>query len=58
MAFHGIDKSVDLAAKLEARIKERFDCVFFESAYSTPVLGVHVGPIALDIGYVAGDWDV
>ncbi|MBN1563089.1 MAG: DegV family protein [Anaerolineae bacterium] len=58
MAFHGIGKSIDLAAKLEARVRESFDCVFYETAYSTPVLGVHVGPLALDIGFVAGEWDV
>jgi fatty acid-binding protein DegV len=58
MVFHGVGKSVDLAARLEEQVKARFDCVSFEKAYSTPVLGVHVGPIALDIGYAAGDWAV
>ena len=58
MAFHGVGKSIDLAARLEEQIKARFDCVFFETSYSTPVLGVHVGPLALDIGYVAGEWSV
>lgn len=58
MAFHGVGKSIDLAARLEEKVKARFDCVFFEKAYSTPVLGVHVGPLALDIGYMAGEWTV
>jgi len=58
MVFYGIGDTPALAARLMDKLKERFDCVFLESAYSTPVLGVHVGPLALDIGYAAGDWDV
>lgn len=58
MVFYGLGDTPTLAARMIDKLKERFDCVFIESAYSTPVLGVHVGPLALDIGYAAGDWDV
>lgn len=58
MGFHGVGKTPGLIARLEEQIRAHFDCVFFEAAYSTPVLGVHVGPLALDVGYVAGDWDI
>ncbi len=57
MAFHGIGKTPELIARLEEQVRATFDCVFFETAYSTPILGVHVGPLAFDVGYVAGDWD-
>lgn len=58
MVFHGMGDTPTLAARLIDKLKQRFDCVFSESAYSTPVLGVHVGPLALDIGYAAGDWEI
>lgn len=58
MVFHGIGNTPDLAARLINTLKQRFDCVFLESAYSTPILGVHVGPLAIDIGYAAGDWEI
>ncbi|MBI5957770.1 MAG: DegV family protein [Chloroflexi bacterium] len=58
MVFYGIGDTPTLAARLVDKLKQRFDCVFIESAFSTPVLGVHVGPLALDIGYAAGDWEV
>jgi DegV family protein with EDD domain len=58
MSFHGIGKTPELAARLNEKLQQRFECVFLEKAYSTPILGVHVGPLALDIGYAAGDWPV
>ncbi|HEX3051465.1 MAG TPA: DegV family protein [Aggregatilineaceae bacterium] len=58
MAFYGLGDTPNLVARLMDKLKERFDCVFLESAYSTPVLGVHVGPLAFALGYAAGDWDV
>jgi DegV family protein with EDD domain len=58
MTFHGVGRTPELAARLGEKLQENFDCVFLETAYSTPVLGVHVGPLALDIAYAAGDWPV
>lgn len=58
MTFHGIDPTPALAAALNDRLQQMFDCVFLEKALSTPVLGVHVGPKAIDVGYAAGDWAV
>lgn len=58
MVFHGMGDTPTLAARLIDKLKQQFDCVFLESAYSTPILGVHVGPLALDIGYAAGDWEI
>jgi DegV family protein with EDD domain len=58
MTFYGIGKTPELAVRIQEKLKQHFDCVFLDSAPSTPVLGVHVGPLALDIGYAAGDWDV
>lgn len=58
MTFHGIGKTPALAAALNDQLRENFNCVLLEQAYSTPVLGVHVGPLALDVGFIAGDWPV
>lgn len=58
MIFHGVGPTPDLAAAIKEQLDQRFDCVFLETDFSTPVLGVHVGPLALDIGYAAGDWEV
>ncbi len=58
MVFHGIDPTPALAATLKDRLQQHFNCVLLETALSTPVLGVHVGPKAIDIGYAAGDWPV
>ncbi len=58
MIFHGMGNTPELAARIGDQLKQHFDCVFLTTAYSTPVLGVHVGPLALDLGYAAGDWDV
>lgn len=58
MIFHGVGPTPDIAAAIKAQLQQRFDCVFLETDYSTPVLGVHVGPLAIDIGYAAGGWEV
>jgi DegV family protein with EDD domain len=58
MVFYGIGDTPALAARLTDQLRQRFDCVFLESAYSTPVLAVHVGPLAFAIGYAVGDWEV
>lgn len=58
MAFHGIGKTPELVDRLMAQLREHYDCVFLEKGFSTPVLGVHVGPLAFDIGYAVGDWPV
>lgn len=58
MAFHGIDPTPDLTAQLADQLAQHCNCVLLERDSSTPVLGVHVGPLALDIGYAVGDWPV
>ncbi len=45
-----------LAQQLNARLAQTFDCVFLDMVPTAPVLGVHVGPGALGIGYAPGDW--
>lgn len=40
------------------RLEDLFDCVYLEMVPTAPVLGVHVGPKALGIGYAIGDWPV
>lgn len=47
-----------LALELNRQLAQRFDCVYLEAVPTAPVLGVHVGPSALGIGYAAGDWPV
>jgi DegV family protein with EDD domain len=47
-----------LAIQLNKRLEETFDCVYLDMVPTAPVLGVHVGPGALGIGYAIGDWPV
>jgi DegV family protein with EDD domain len=47
-----------LAIQLNKRLEETFDCVYLDMVPTAPVLGVHVGPGALGIGYALGDWPV
>jgi DegV family protein with EDD domain len=47
-----------LAIQLTKRLEETFDCVYLDMVPTAPVLGVHVGPGALGIGYALGDWPV
>jgi DegV family protein with EDD domain len=56
LSFYGTDPTPDLVARLNAKLEQHFNCVYLASGPSTPVLGVHVGPKAMDIGFVAGDW--
>ncbi len=56
ISLYGDDPT--LATQLNARLAEQFDCVYLKMIPTAPVLGVHVGPSALAIGYVAGDWPV
>jgi DegV family protein with EDD domain len=58
MSFHGDDPMPEIVARLNEQLRARFDVVFLASASSTPVLGVHVGPLAFDVGYAPGDWPV
>ena len=58
MVFHGVGNTPELAESVVAELKQHYDCIFATTAYSTPILGVHVGPLALDMGYMAGDWPV
>jgi len=50
--------SPELAEQLNRRLAETFECVYLEMMPTAPVLGVHVGPKALGVGYAAGDWPV
>lgn len=56
VTLYGDDPS--LAAQLNNRLEDLFDCVYLEMVPTAPVLGVHVGPKALGIGYAIGDWPV
>ncbi len=56
IALYGNDPSV--AQQLLARLQETFNCLYLEMVPTAPVLGVHVGPGALGIGYAEGDWPV
>ena len=58
MGFYGIGRTPQLIEAIGNQLREQVDLVYWASAPSTPVLGVHVGPLALDIGYVPGDWPV
>lgn len=58
MIFHGIGNTPELAARISEQLKQHFECVFLTTAHSTPVLAVHVSPLAFAMGYAAGDWDV
>jgi DegV family protein with EDD domain len=55
---YGIDDTQELAQKLMSRLEERFEIVYMEATTTTPSLCVHVGPRALAIGYVPGDWPI
>lgn len=56
VVLYGNDSTV--AEQLMARVRETFDCVYLHMVPTAPVLGVHVGPGALGIGYAEGDWPV
>ncbi len=56
IAIYGDDPT--LAERLLERLRQEFDCVYLDIVATAPVLGVHVGPSALAIGYAAGDWPV
>lgn len=58
MLFHGIGRTPELAEKIKMQLQAQYDCVLMATDYSTPVLGVHVGPLALDMAYAAGDWEL
>jgi DegV family protein with EDD domain len=56
IALYGDDPT--LANQLIDRLRDQFDCVLAAAVPTAPVLGVHVGPGALGIGYAPGDWPV
>lgn len=58
LAVHGVEPTISMADEIIARLDEQYDGVLLEKTYSTPVLGVHVGPHAFALGFVAGDWPV
>lgn len=47
-----------LARQLVEQLKATFECVYVDLMPTAAVLGVHVGPGALAIGFAAGDWPV
>ena len=56
IALYGDDPT--LADRLIERLEQTFEAVYLARIPTAPVLGVHVGPSALGIGYAAGDWPV
>jgi DegV family protein with EDD domain len=56
VSLYGNDPT--LAEELNRQLAERFDCVYLHAVPTAPVLGVHVGPGALGVGYAPGDWPV
>jgi DegV family protein with EDD domain len=52
------DTNADLADDLRTKLAERFECRFLETTPISPVLAVHIGPRALGVAFVPGDWDV
>ena len=56
IALYGDDPAI--AGQLNERLAQEFDCVYLEMMPTAPVLGVHVGPKALGLGFIAGDWPV
>lgn len=56
IALYGNDSTI--AAQFLENLKAKFKCVYLEMVPTAPVLGVHVGPGALGIGYAEGDWPV
>jgi DegV family protein with EDD domain len=58
LCLHGDATTVELAADLSQKLRERFDCVYLEIAPTAPVLLVHTGPRGVAVGYAAGDWPV
>jgi DegV family protein with EDD domain len=58
LSLHGVGPTPELAAKINEQLQQHFDCVFLDRTYSTPILVVHVGPLALALGYAVGDWPV
>lgn len=45
-----------LAQELVAQLQNEFEIVYLDLMPVAPVLGVHVGPAALGIGFAPGDW--
>ncbi len=54
ISLYGDDDT--LATQLNAALAQRFDCVTLDKLPTAPVLGVHVGPEALGLGFAGGDW--
>lgn len=55
---YGTDPTPALADRLSEMLRQRFDCVYLERSVAGPILAVHTGTVAFDIGYAAGDWPV
>lgn len=58
LVLYGDEKSQVLANGIVTQLKEEFDCVYIDTAPTTPVLGAHSGPHALGFGFMPGDWPV
>ncbi len=56
IALYGNDSTI--AEQFLENLKSVFNCVYLDMVPTAPVLGVHVGPGALGIGYAEGDWPV
>jgi len=56
ISVYGSDPA--LAQRLNDELAAHFDCRYLGLVPTAPVLGVHVGPGALGVGYAAGDWGV
>ncbi|MCL4238568.1 MAG: DegV family protein [Anaerolineae bacterium] len=55
---YGTDPTPTLADRLSEKLRQHFDCVHLERSLAGPILAVHTGTVAFDIGYAAGDWPV
>jgi DegV family protein with EDD domain len=56
IVLYGDEPSI--AQQLVRQLENTFDCVYVDLMPTAAVLGVHVGPKALGIGWGAGDWPV
>ncbi len=55
---YGTDPTPTLADRLSEKLRQHFDCVHLERSVAGPVLAVHTGTVAFDVGFAAGDWPV
>lgn len=58
LVIYGDEAMRSLAEDLIDQIHESFRPLYLEASQTTPVLAAHVGPRALGVGYIAGEWPV